>query len=92
MKSEIKLLKELEGWTQTPLSVPSIWKGHKGYMVFTSPDEKRVAQVDMNDDEVVLIFNRETKRIEYMHPTTELGMRRMGVTKEYMEGLLARGV
>lgn len=87
---KIKYLKDLEGWTQTGLSMSSIWLWHEGYTVFTSPDEKRIAPVDMNDEEVTLIFNRETKKLEYVHPTTELGMRRVGITREYMEDVLAR--
>lgn len=50
-----------------------------------SLDKKRLAPVDMTDEDVVLIWNRETRKIEYIHPTTERGMKIMGVTKEMME-------
>ena len=75
-----RALKDLEGWTQT-ISLPSIRSESKGYTVFMSPDEKRVAQVEMSTEEVTLIFNRETKKIEYLHPTTLLGMKRVGMDK-----------
>jgi len=89
-KPEIKLLKELEGWTRS-ISVPSIWSWKKGgYTTFVSPDGKRLAQADMTDREVILIFNRETRKIEYMNPTTEIGMKRVGLTKEIMEDLMGR--
>ena len=35
-----------------------------------------------------MIFNREEKRIEYIHPITAVGMKRVGVTKEDMEDIL----
>jgi hypothetical protein len=85
-----KRLKDLEGWTQTRFSTPSIWSWRKGYSVFISPDGNRVAQVDMSDEEVSLIFNRETKKMEYLHPTTIIGMKAAGVTKEWLEGILAK--
>jgi len=87
-----KTLKDLEGWTQTPISTPSVLRPESaGYTVFMSPDEKRVAQVEMTTEAVSIIFNRETRRIEYIHPITTVGMERMGVTREMMERMLGRG-
>jgi len=88
-----KTLKDLEGWTQTPISMPSIRPESKGYTVFMSPDEKRVAQVEMTTEAVSLIFNRETRKIEYIHPITRLGMERIGVANlvlKQMERILGR--
>lgn len=87
-----RALKDLEGWTQT-ISLPSIRPESEGYTVFMSPDKKRVAQVEMSKEEVTLIFNRETKKIEYIHPITLLGMERIGVAKlvlKQMERVLGR--
>ena len=84
-----KTLKDLEGWTQT-ISTPSIWSWSAGYTVFMSPDKKRVAQVEMTHEAVSLIFNREEQKIEYIHPITALGMKRVGVTKEMLERILGR--
>lgn len=81
-------LKDLKGWTSGS-SMPGLRPGSR-YMVLTSPDKKRVAQVHENDGEVALLFNRETKKIEYIHPTTALGMKQVGVTKEMMERMLGR--
>ena len=86
---ERKTLKDLEGWTQT-ISTPSIWPGGAGYTVFMSPDEKRVAQVEMTNEDVSIIFNREEQKMEYIHPITALGMKRVGVTKEMLERVLRR--
>jgi hypothetical protein len=87
-----KTLKDLEGWTQT-FSTPSIRSESAGYTVFISPDEKRVAQVEMTTEAVALIFNRETKKIEYIHPLTRRGMERIGVAElvlKQMERILGR--
>lgn len=62
-----------------------LWPWREGYTIFESPDRKMVAQVDMTDEEVVLIYNREEKKIEYIHPVTELGMKRTGITREQLE-------
>lgn len=87
-----KTLKDLEGWTQT-ISMPSVRPESKGYTAFISPDEKRVAQVEMTTEAVTLIFNRETGKIEYIHPLTRRGMERIGVAKlvlKQMERALGR--
>lgn len=88
-----KTLKDLEGWTQT-ISTPSILRPESaGYTVFISPDKKRVAQVEMTTEAVSIIFNRETKKVEYVHPITRLGMERMGVAElvlKQMERILGR--
>ncbi len=84
-----KTLKDLEGWTQT-ISMPSIRPESKGYTVFISPDEKRIAQVEMTTEAVSIIFNRETGKIEYIHPITLLGMKKVGVAKEDVGGILGR--
>ncbi len=93
MTEERKTLKDLEGWVQTPISTPSIRPESAGYTVFMSPDKKRVAQVEMTTEAVSLIFNRQTKKIEYIHPITRLGMERIGVAKlvlKQMERVLGR--
>ena len=91
--TERKTLKDLKGWTQT-ISTPSILRPESaGYTVFMSPDGKRVAQVEMTTEAVSIIFNRETKKIEYIHPITLLGMERIGVAKlvlKQMERALGR--
>ena len=91
---ERKTLKDLEGWTQTEISTPSILRPESaGYTVFMSPDKKLVAQVEMTTEAVSLIFNRETKKIEYIHPITLLGMKRVGMDKlvlKQMERILGR--
>ena len=93
LMTENKTLKDLEGWTQT-ISTPSVLRPESaGYTVFMSPDEKRVAQVEMTTEAVSIIFNRETKKIEYIHPITLLGMKRVGMDKlvlRQMERILAR--
>ena len=78
-----KTLKDLEGWTST-MSVVGPLSGSQ-YALLRSPDRKRVAQVDMSDDEVSLIFNIEEGKLEYTHPKTALGMMHVGVTKEQLE-------
>ncbi len=83
-----KTLKDLEGWTQT-ISMPSIRPESAGYTVFMSPDKKRVAQVEMTTEAVSIIFNRETKKIEYIHPITLRGMERIGDVK-LIERILGR--
>lgn len=82
-RPEVKTLKDLEGWISMG-SMSGLFPG-SSYTVLMSPDKTKMAQVDLRDDEVVMIFNREEKKIEYVHPVTELGMRIVGVTKEQME-------
>ena len=84
-----KSLKDLEGWSPV-VSMRGLWPWREGYTVFESPDRKRAAQVDMTDEEVTLIYNREKKKIEYIHPTTELGMKRTGITREQMEAVMGK--
>lgn len=78
-----KSLKDLEGWSQS-ISMESIFPWREGYSLFVSPDKKRIAQVDMGDDEVTVIWNRSDKKIEYIHPVTERGMKRLGITFEQL--------
>jgi hypothetical protein len=89
MDTKEKTLKDLEGWSPT-VSMKGLWPWREGYTVFESPDRKMVAQVDMTDEEVVLIYNREEKKIEYIHPVTELGMKRTGITREQLEAGMAK--
>jgi len=84
MDAKGKSLKDLEGWSPT-ISMRGLWPWREGYTVFESPDRKLVAQVDMTDEEVTLIYNREEKKIEYIHPVTERGMKITGITREQME-------
>lgn len=81
-----KTLKDLEGWTNMG-STPGLIGS---YALLISPDKKRVAQVHLQDEEVSMIFNREEKKIEYLHPKTAIGMERVGITKEDMEVILRR--
>ena len=83
-----KTLKDLEGWTSIG-SMPGLMRG-SNYTILKSPDGKRIAQVHLNDGEVSIIFNREEKKVEYIHSATVLGMKRVGVTKEMMERMLGR--
>ena len=89
MDAKEKSLKDLEGWSPT-VSMRGLWPWREGYTVFESPDRKMVAQVDMTDEEVTLIYNREEKKIEYIHPVTELGMKRVGITREQLETGMAK--
>jgi len=41
----------------------------------------------MTDEEVAMIYNREKKKIEYIHPVTERGMKITGVTREQLEAV-----
>ena len=81
-----KSLKDLEGWSQS-FSMESIFPWREGYSLFVSPDKKRIAMVDMGDDEVTVIWNRRDKKIEYIHPVTERGMKRLGITFEQLSGM-----
>ena len=87
MDTKGKSLKDLEGWSPV-VSMRGLWSWREGYTVFESPDRKLVAQVDMSDEEVTLIYNREEKKIEYIHPVTERGMKIMGITREQMEATM----
>jgi len=86
MDAKGKTLKDLEGWSPV-VSMRGLWPWREGYTVFESPDRKRSAQVDMTDEEVAMIYNREEKKIEYIHPVTELGMKRTGITREQLEAM-----
>ncbi len=77
-------LKDLEGWKYVG-SVESsinISRGGKGYGMFLSPDETKIAQVDMNNDDVTIIWDRLGKKFEYVHPITRKGMDIIGITPE----------
>jgi len=37
-----------------------------------------------------MIYNREEKKIEYIHPVTERGMKRVGITREQLEAGMAK--
>ncbi len=82
-----KSLKELEGWSQS-FSVSSIFPSRAGYTIFVSPDKQRLAQVDMGDEEVALIWNRSEQKIEYIHPVTERGLKRLGITFDQLSGMM----
>lgn len=84
-----KNVNELEGWTEV-LSIRSFFGSR--YKVYRSPDGKRFANVHLEDGDVALIFDREEKKIVYLHPTTELGMQRMGMPKEKLERILSGAV
>lgn len=77
-------LKDLEGWKYVGSlqSSLNIARGGRGYGVFLSPDETKIAQVDMNDDDVTMIWDRANKEFEYVHPITKAGMDIVGVTPE----------
>lgn len=89
MKPKGKTLKNLEGWSPVA-SMRGLWPWREGYTVFLSPDKQRVAQVDMTDEAVAMIFNRKERKIEYIHPVTELGMKITGITKEQMEAIMRK--
>ena len=77
-------LKDLEGWKYvgSVQSSMNILRGGKGYGMFLSPDETKIAQVDMNDDDVTMIWDRPGKKFEYVHPITRKGMDIIGITPE----------
>jgi len=89
MDAKEKTLKDLEGWSPV-VSMRGLWPWREGYTIFESPDRKLVAQVDMTDEEVTMIYNREEKKIEYIHPVTERGMKITGITKEQMEAVMGK--
>ena len=68
----------------------SIWPRHEGYTVFLSPDKKKAALVDMADEEVTMVLNREEKKLEYIHPVTLRGMKVLGISSENMEAILGK--
>ena len=53
--------------------------------MFLSPDETKIAQVDMNDEDVTMIWDRTGKKFEYIHPITKKGMEIIGITPENLE-------
>jgi len=61
-------LKDLEGWKYVGSiqSSINILRGGKGYGMFLSPDETKIAQVDMNDDDMTMIWDRIGKKFEYV--------------------------
>ena len=65
----------------------SIFPWREGYTLFVSPDQNRLALVDMGDDEVTMIWNRSEKKIEYIHPVTEQGMKKLGITSDQLAGM-----
>jgi len=77
-------LKDLEGWKYVGSiqSSLNILRGGKGYGIFLSSDETKIAQVDMNDDDVTIIWDRIGKKFEYVHPITKRGMDLVGITPE----------
>jgi len=83
--AEKKTLRDLKGWKELfQMRSP---EGNL-YAVYVSPDENRMAQVHVDDDEVSLILNRKTNHIEYAHPKTLLGAERVlghPVTMEELE-------
>ncbi len=90
MDAKGKTLKDLEGWSPVVSMMMGLWPGREGYTIFESPDRKLSAQVDMTDEEVTMIYNREEKKIEYIHPVTERGMKRVGITREQLEAGMAK--
>jgi len=80
-------LKDLEGWKYVGSveSSMNILRGGKGYGIFLSPDETKIAHVDMNDDDVTMIWDRTGKKFEYVHPITRKGMDIIGLTPEHLE-------
>jgi len=83
-------LKDLEGWKCVGLIQSNLnrARGGKGYGIFISPDETKIAQVDMKDDDVTMIWDREGKRFDYVHPVTKKGMDLFGVTPEQAEKMI----
>jgi len=89
--AEKKTLRDLKGWKE--LFQMRSQEGNL-YAVYVSPDERRMAQVHVDDDEVSLILNRGTNHIEYAHPKTLLGAERVlghPVTMEELEKHLKVG-
>jgi len=80
-------LKDLDGWKYrgSIQSSMNISRGGKGYGMFLSPDETKIAQVDMNDEDVTMIWDRTEKKFEYIHPITKKGMEIVGITPENLE-------
>ena len=75
MSEEVKLLSDLDGWDrlegfESPIGTH--------YGIYRSPDKGQLAMVHEDDNEVVMIFDREQKKPTYLNPTTIRGMRSMG--------------
>ena len=67
-------LSDLRGW----LYMDPLIRGT--YDVYGSPDGKRLAVVHLQDDEVVVIMERVTGEMVYLHPKTRRGLKRTGLT------------
>ena len=89
MDAKGKSLKALEGWSPV-VSTRGLWAWREGYTLFECPDRKMIAQVDMTDEEVTMIYNREKRKIEFIHPVTERGMKITGVTREQLEAVMGK--
>lgn len=87
MTEKGKKVKDLKGWEYVG-SVSSNYSFRKGagYQIFVSPDKNKIAMVDTSDDDVVMIYNKETQDLEYLHPITKLGMDRVRDLKNSTRG------
>ena len=65
----------LKGWKKTGEQ-----PGFTGrtYGAYRSPDDRYDAQLDEDDGETVLIMERVTSIITYVHPNTAIGAKRLG--------------
>lgn len=80
--------KDLKGWKLKRID-NGLYNKSK-YAVYVSPDGDKIAQVHMDDNEVSVIYNRKTMKIEYMHPKTALGEKRLGVSLERLMSIMYR--
>lgn len=82
-----KTVKELPGWKPTG----PLMKGIRGnYETYISPDGKKLAQIHLDDEEVVIIIERKTGEISYIHPTTLEGLKKTGVSVEEFKETMKR--
>ena len=67
-------LSDLQGWRIIGPRVLDL------YDIYQSPDGTRLAVIHHQDEDVVLIMERDTDYAEYIHPTTQRGLERMELT------------
>ena len=67
-------LSDLQGWRVIGPRIFDL------YDFYQSPDGMRLAVVHQQDEDVVLIMDHDTGYAEYIHPTTQRGLERMGLT------------
>lgn len=82
-----KTVKDLPGWKP----IDHIRKGIIGnYQTYVSPDGKKVAHIHLDDEEVVIIIERKTGDVIYIHPITLEGLKKVGMSVEEFKEIMKR--